>query len=243
MHTLALYGKLRRYNANRACLLEVMVLIYSYWDSCFNNNCCYDDDDDDNDSNDNRAVYQALSFVLYMLCRCYYYNTHFTVEKTCFQERFSGLSRVTKAVCGRTRIHSQVASLQTPTLNHSAMQYCPLIPIHHGKLEWDPTVGLTWFAVANRLKGRLQSRLGKTLSSSSPGGWKHLTCFLSAHCVISHQAQPTRLKSDLGCLRVSMCHPHGPHQIDTQKQGSSGDIVTLVLHCTNQPWSVNIQHG
>ena len=25
---------------NRACLLEITVLIYSHWGSCFNNNCC-----------------------------------------------------------------------------------------------------------------------------------------------------------------------------------------------------------
>lgn len=51
MHTLALYGKLRGYNVNRTCLVEVMVLIY--WDSCFHNGCCYSGDDDDDDSSDN----------------------------------------------------------------------------------------------------------------------------------------------------------------------------------------------
>ena len=105
------------------------------------------------------TIYQALCFVLYMHCGCYYYS-HFIVGKNWCYERLSDLSKVPKAVWGRTRIRTRQLPFRGSILTLSITLYCLLIPVHSDKPDWAPKLDSPG-AVANSLSRKLESILGK----------------------------------------------------------------------------------
>ena len=85
------------------------------------------------------TIYQALCFVLYMHSGCCDYS-HFIVGKNWFYEKLSDLSKVPKAVWGRTRIRTRRLPSRGSTLTLSITLYCLLIPVHSDKPDWAPTL-------------------------------------------------------------------------------------------------------